>query len=152
MVTQRSRPPPPPPPTPLNARTSAVAPPPSSYQCRSAAPSLTSGLMSRWLDPTVPMFFPWNSPTRPFLMAKIGCSPALVICSSFPPTSTLCGAHIVSSMLAPLSSLRTTERLDVSEPSRFRIVVRSPTECTTATTSTIAPWAICSTSAIFLNA
>ena len=30
------------------------------------------GLMSTEVDPIVPMFLPWNSPTRPFLMANTG--------------------------------------------------------------------------------
>ena len=98
------------------------------------------------------MFFPWNSPTRPFFSASTGCAPPLVIASSLPPRSTLCGAHIVSSMELPESSRRMIDLLLVSVPSRFMIVTSSPTACTTATTSTIAPEGICSKSLIFRNA
>ena len=77
--------------------------------------------------PTVPMFLPWNSPTRAFFTARTGLAPPLVIASSLPPTSTLCGAHIVSSMDDPLLSRRVIERLLVSLPSRFMIVTSSPT-------------------------
>ena len=50
-----------------------------------------------------------------------------------------------------LSSRSVTDRLDVSDPSRFMMVARSPTACTTATMSTIDPAWIWSTSAILRN-
>ena len=77
--------------------------------------------------------------------------PEFTIPSSLPPMSTDWGAHSVSSMDEPLSSRSVTDRLDVSDPSRFMMVARSPTACTTATMSTIDPAWIWSTSAILRN-
>ena len=66
--------------------------------------------------------------------------------------SSACGAQSVSSIDAPLSSRSVIERFDVSPPSRFMIVLSSPTWCTTAQTSTREPLLMWSTSAIFLKA
>ena len=73
----------------------------------------------------------------------------MTMTSSLPPMSTACGAHIVSSTDAPLSSRMCTERLLVSPPSRFMIVARSPTVCTTPMTSTMPPTMASSMDAIF---
>ena len=75
----------------------------------------------------------------------------MTIASSLPPTSIACGAHMVSSMDAPLSSRRCTDRLLVSPPSRFMMVARSPTVCTTPMTSAMPPTKASSMDAIFWN-
>ena len=110
-----------------------------------------SGFISTIVLLTVPMFLPWNSPNRELFTAMTGFSPLAIKLSICPPISTECGSQSVNSMDVSESSRIITERFEVSEPSRFMIVVKSPTEYAMPMTSTISPALSASSSESFLN-